>query len=299
MASLKAFGEFLRAAFAKNLAADATFVASNTRAGDPGRGPARLVDGDRWSAWCVDDGVLTPSVEITLPAPTTFNLVRLGEDIRLGQRIEGVALDIWENDAWREIATAPNVGARRLCAIPEVTATRLRLRVTKSAACPALSDFGLFLAPEPPAVDFTGKLKPQDRKGWKITTDHPGNNNADKAIDGDPNTFWNTHATSGESGFPVSLSLDLGKEHTLKGFTALPRQDGTAHGVVDRYRAEVSLDGQTWTKVAEGEFSNIRANPVEQTVPFDVPVKARHLRITALRALEKNHASFAEIGILE
>lgn len=299
VASLRAFGDFLHAAFAENLAKDAAFSASNIRAGDPGRGPARLVDDDRWSAWCTDDTVTTPSVEITLPQPATFNLVRLREDIRLGQRIRGVELDVFENGAWRRIARAHAVGACRLWAVPACTASKLRLRVTDAAACPALSDFGLFLAPEPPALDFSGKLKAQDRTGWTIACDFPGNDNARNAIDGNPATLWNTHGASGESGFPVALSLDLGKVRTLKGFTALPRQDGTAHGVVDRYRVETSLDGKTWTKAAEGEFANIRANPVEQTVLFDAPVKARHLRITALRCLEKNHASFAEIGIVE
>ncbi len=299
VASLKAFGDFLRAAFANNLAKGASFSASNVRGGRRDCGPDRLVDADRWSAWYTDDAVTTPSVEITLTKPETFNLIQIGEDIRLGQRVEGVAVDIFENGDWREIAKAPCVGARRLLSFPAVTASKLRLRVTKSPVCPALSDFGVFLAPEPPEAEFAGKLRKQDRTGWKISTDHPGNNNAAKAIDGNPDTFWNTHANSGESGFPVSLTLDLGKARTLKGFTALPRQDGTAHGVVDRFRAETSEDGKTWTKAAEGEFSNIRANPVEQTVLFEAPVKARHLRITALHSLEKNHASFAEIGIVE
>ena len=299
LASLKAFGSFLLEAFANNLARNATFAASNVRAGNRACGPERLVDADRWSAWYTDDAVTTPSVEITLPKAESFNLIRLSEDIRLGQRVEGVAVDIFENGDWREIAKAPCVGACRLWSFPTVTASKLRVRVTKAAACPALSDLGVFLAPEPPAVDFAGKTRKQDRTGWKITTDARDNNNAALAIDGNPDTCWNTHANSGESGFPVSLSLDLGKTRTLKGFTALPRRDGTAHGVVDRYRAETSEDGKTWTKAAEGEFSNIRANPVEQTVLFDAPVKARHLRLTALRALEKNHASFAEIGIVE
>lgn len=78
----------------------------------------------------------------------------------------------------------------------------------------------------------------------------------------------------------------MGTEKTLNGFTYTPRT-GTLDGVVDRYRFEASTGGRIWTVAAEGEFCNLRANPVEQTVPF-APAKARHFRFTALHALEKN-----------
>lgn len=36
--------------------------------------------------------------------------------------------------------------------------------------------------------------------------------------------------------------------------------------MTDKYQFEVSADGKNWTKGAEGEFSNLRANPIEQSV---------------------------------
>jgi hypothetical protein len=99
-------------------------------------------------------------------------------------------------------------------------------------------------------------------------------------------------------GFPQDFAVDMGVEKTVKGFTDLPRQDKTVHGMVDQYAFAVSVDGKTWTQVAEGEFGNLRANPVVQTVPCE-PVKARHFKFVARHALEKNHAVVAGIGVVE
>ena len=122
VASLRAFGAHLRATFATNLAADARLEASDVRGDDDVRyGPRHLLDDDRWSAWVTGDFVTTPRVELTLPEPRTFDLIRLREDIRLGQRVEGVAVDAWQDGAWREIAAAQSVGACRLWRVDPVT----------------------------------------------------------------------------------------------------------------------------------------------------------------------------------
>ncbi len=84
VASLRGFGELLRSAFKTNLAANAKATASNSRAGFPVR---NVLDGDRYSCWAAEDGATTPEAVVELPRPTTFNLVRLREDIRLGQRV--------------------------------------------------------------------------------------------------------------------------------------------------------------------------------------------------------------------
>ena len=68
--------------------------------------------------------------------------------------------------------------------------------------------------------------------------------------------------------------------------------------MTDRYRFETSNDAKVWQSAAEGEFANIRANPIEQTVPLKNPLSARFLRFTGLHAVEKNHVSAAEIGII-
>jgi alpha-L-fucosidase len=95
------------------------------------------------------------------------------------------------------------------------------------------------------------------------------------------------------------LSVDTGKARTAKGFFYIPRQDNCLHGMTDRYRFEVSMDGKNWAQVAEGEFGNLRANPQQQSITFSTPVELRYFRFTGLHALEKNHITVAELGLIE
>ena len=53
------------------------------------------------------------------------------------------------------------------------------------------------------------------------------------------------------------------------------------------------------TPAAEGEFSNIRANPVPQRIDLKAPVKARYLRFVGKRVVEGSHVAVAELGVLE
>ena len=113
VASLKAFGDYRRATFGTNLAARAK--------------------------WKGDT--------ITLPRAVTFDVIRLREDIRYGQRVDSVAIDSHDAGTWREIASCKSVGPRRLIRLDKpARAERLRLRVESEA--PAMwSELGLFIQP--------------------------------------------------------------------------------------------------------------------------------------------------------
>ncbi|MEI6654278.1 MAG: alpha-L-fucosidase [Verrucomicrobiota bacterium] len=145
--SLKQLGAHLRQTFAVNLAANATAKASNSRGNEPAYAPEKLLDNDIWSAWVSDESVTTPEVELALAGEKSFNLIQLREDIRLGLRLEGVAVDAWLDGQWKELAKAESIGSCHLWRVPETRASKVRIRVTKSPVCPALSDFGLYLEP--------------------------------------------------------------------------------------------------------------------------------------------------------
>ena len=149
IASLKAFGDYRRATFGNDLAARANVIASNTRGNRRMYGPANLVDGKDDTVWATDDSVKTPQVTFNLAHKSTFNVIRIREDIRLGQRIDSVAVDRWEKTGWQPVATATSIGPRRLIRLTEpVTASRLRLRVTNAMASPVLTEFALFAEPK-------------------------------------------------------------------------------------------------------------------------------------------------------
>ncbi|GAC1309634.1 MAG: hypothetical protein NVSMB24_25440 [Mucilaginibacter sp.] len=147
--ALKQFGKILKETFAVNLAKGATLTASNVRGGNKEKfGPQHLLDNDRYSYWATDDKVTTPELIIDLHRNTTFNVIRLRENIRLGQRIEAVAVDAFRDGAWVQIAAATSIGGNRLIRLPkEITTNKVRLRITKSPVCVALSDFGLYREP--------------------------------------------------------------------------------------------------------------------------------------------------------
>ena len=142
--SLRQWRTILNATFAADLAHGAAATASNTRGNDPQFAPAKVVDGQRDSYWCTDDDVTTPELVLELPKPATFNVVRIREYLPLGQRVDAFALDCWTDGAWKPLASATSIGNQRLLKVPTVTTAKLRLRITKAAACPAISELGLF-----------------------------------------------------------------------------------------------------------------------------------------------------------
>ncbi|WP_426667338.1 alpha-L-fucosidase [Mucilaginibacter sp. McL0603] len=144
--SLKEFGTRLEKTFATNLVKGATFTASNVRGGNLQKfGPSHLLDNDRYSYWATDDKVKTPQLILDLHKKKSFNVIRLRENVKLGQRIDEVAVDAWQNGKWQQIATATSIGGNRLINLPKnITTNKVRLRVTKASVCIALSDFGLY-----------------------------------------------------------------------------------------------------------------------------------------------------------
>jgi alpha-L-fucosidase len=147
--ALQEFGELLRRTFSHNLARGAKLQASNVRGNDErSSGPARLVDDDRYTHWATDDEVTTAELTVEFAKPATFRVVRLRENIKLGQRIEALALDAWSGSGWSEIAQATSIGANRLIRLDSnVTASKVRLRITRSRASIVLSDLGLYAEP--------------------------------------------------------------------------------------------------------------------------------------------------------
>ena len=116
-------------------------------------------------------------------------------------------------------------------------------------------------------------------------------------FDGDPSTAYHQGRIPGSS-LPCDLVIDMGETLVLSGFKYLPDQGGWGPGIITRYRFDVSLDGNRWNTVSQGEFSNIKNNPVEQVVSFN-DTKARFFRLTALENAEGNaNIGYAELNII-
>jgi len=130
--------------FGNNLALGASLSASNTRGGNDAFAAARVVDGDPATYWSTDDDTRRADLVLTLPEPVTFNVVDIREHVALGQRVDRFALHVDANGEWREYGSGSSIGTRRLLRSRSCTTRRVRFRVAKAAACPAISAFGLF-----------------------------------------------------------------------------------------------------------------------------------------------------------
>jgi alpha-L-fucosidase len=299
--SLREFGNLLKQTFKVNLARGAKLTASNVRGSNAKLyGPQFLTDPDRYTYWASDDAVHTPSLIIGLPVAKSFNVIRLRENIKLGQRIEAVEVDAFIDQKWLKIASATSIGANRLIRLPQiVTTNKVRLRVTKSPVGIALSDFGLYKEPArlvAPVISHDKKSM-VSKSGWKIIADS-SSLNPSNAIDENPGTIWNTLSEDSTVKFqPKSLAVDLGKAIMISSFNYLPRQDKKLDGMVDQYTFEVSNDGESWKDVAKGEFSNILSNPINQVINLQAPVSARYFKFTGRRSAKGNGITVAELGI--
>ena len=147
--ALREFRRILDATFETDFAQGAQVNANNVRGGDLDRRfmPRNVIDNRRDTYWASDDKVTTPDLVLDLKHETTLNVIRLREYLPLGQRVEGFALDVRRDSKWIEVATGTSIGNCRLVRIPAVTTSKVRLRITQSPVCPAISELGIFSEP--------------------------------------------------------------------------------------------------------------------------------------------------------
>jgi alpha-L-fucosidase len=108
---------------------------------------ANVLDADRFSYWATDDNVTTAELELALDGEKTFNVVRIRENIQLGHRVDEFTVDVWRGGQWIEFGKATSIGAQRLLRGQKITTNKVRLRITKAAASPCISEFSLFAEP--------------------------------------------------------------------------------------------------------------------------------------------------------
>ncbi|HMG36987.1 MAG TPA: alpha-L-fucosidase [Blastocatellia bacterium] len=148
VSALREFRRTIDATFNHDLARGAKVNANNTR----GRGTAQfsaanVIDGRAESYWSTDDNVRQCELTLEFERPVRFNVIRIREHLPLGQRVEGFALDVWIGDDWRQFASGTSIGNCSLVRVEPQSATKIRLRIMKSSACPAISEVGVFAEP--------------------------------------------------------------------------------------------------------------------------------------------------------
>jgi len=288
--SLKSFGQKLKETFDKDLTAGAMAKASNVRENHEQFATSKLFDGDRYSYYASDDQVLRPSIEISLPSARTFDLIRLRENIKLGQRLDSVKVSVWENNSWKLIGEATSIGANRLIKLASpITAQRLKVDLFAPVA-PTLSEFALF---KEAASNFGLATTERKRVAKQDMTIISADKHVMNAIDNNLRSIWET--TTSRSKF---VEIRLTKNEWITGMQYTPRQDAKLDGVPTKYKVYSSVDGKTWQIVATGEFSNIKANATGQMINFRAPVEAHYIRFEPMEVLSGDKAfSVAEFDL--
>ncbi|MBW1688369.1 MAG: discoidin domain-containing protein, partial [Deltaproteobacteria bacterium] len=134
-----------------------------------------------------------------------------------------------------------------------------------------------------------------DRRGWSVQA-HPNARRAQRAIDGDPSSWWRVEPNAAEAFFQV----DLAAEQWLAGVilkAARPREYPLG------FRIEVSRDGTSWQRVAQDDafrppiLGYLRPLEFRVALEFEA-VLARQLRVLRTAGAETRHWSIAEIELI-
>lgn len=215
-------------------------------------------------------------------------------------------IDDWNTCRKLGLLFEAKVGAGKLmmCSIDLTTdmdqrpvARQFRYSILKYMATPAFAPGHELTVGQ--LTDLSKQPSALQRMGASVRADseEPGHEAA-LAIDDNPDSMWHTAWTDGTPGFPHELTLTFKQPATIRGVKLLPRRDNNRNGWIRDVAVYVSDDGKTWgTPVAEADLSN---DAGWKTVTFDRPVRARHLRIRALRPQVPAHpwASLAELDLI-
>lgn len=137
------------------------------------KGPKAVLDTDLNTFVEVAAG---KSIEITTPTPITLNRLLIQEAItKRSERVEKHAVDVWVDGQWKEVASATNIGYKRILRFADVTTDRLRIRVEGARMTPGIATVSAhYYKARPPrlqvARDRNGMVSLdvyQNRFGWK------------------------------------------------------------------------------------------------------------------------------------
>ncbi|MGV8962497.1 MAG: alpha-L-fucosidase [Candidatus Saccharimonadaceae bacterium] len=142
--SLQGFRKLLDETFANNIAISAKVTAANYRGKSSNFKPQNVIDGNKDTYWATDDNIATGSIELDLNEPKTVSYILIQEYIKLGQRVKSFNIEIWENDNWKEVASATTIGYKRILQLDPVTTNKIRININDSKASPTISNVEIY-----------------------------------------------------------------------------------------------------------------------------------------------------------
>ena len=216
-----------------------------------------------------------------------INCVMLQEDISKGQRVESFTVELLINGQWVTVGKGTTIGYKRLLRFPSTTAEKVRVTINESRLEANILRIGLFHCPE--LGDNSAIRKEHiSSSAWEVA-----GSNGQKMFDNDVETIWKSNDMQ-------PLTIDLGQQLNILGFSYIPVNNVEAAGTITKYRISISTDGEKWQQIdGDREFENIRNNPIAQNVRFDKNHAARYLRLEPLETTDNGSTfSVAEFGVI-
>lgn len=205
--------------------------------------------------------------ELTVQKGATVNTLMLQEDILKGQRVEVFKVEALLNNTWEKIAEGTTIGYKRLVKFNDCQPEKIRITILETRERANIRKIGAYYAPLIEDSVQAIKLNDISSENWKLVKKHP-------------------------------LTIDLGEPHTLKGFTYNPIAGKES---VFNYVFRVSNDGKKWETLKDGEFSNIKNNPIAQFVRLQTAIETRYIQLETINGTEggKPSIEISQVGILK
>jgi alpha-L-fucosidase len=142
--SLQGLKALLDETFRTNLAAGKRVTASSSRG--TMFGASNLTDGRLETYWSANDSVGSFTVDLG----ARWNMLRLAEHVRLGQRVEKFSIESFDGSSWSVVGEGTTIGYQRLLRVPTTASQRVRVTILASRGAPAISEIGFYLSAATP-----------------------------------------------------------------------------------------------------------------------------------------------------
>lgn len=143
--SLMAFRDLREKEFGTDIAKSIKTSASTSRGKD--YKPANVNDGNPDTYWATSNDVTSASITINLGTETEVNRIIIEEYIKLGQRVQEFKVEALVNGEWAQLIEGTTIGHKIIRKFPVVKATKIKVTIIKSKACPLISNIELYRAP--------------------------------------------------------------------------------------------------------------------------------------------------------
>jgi alpha-L-fucosidase len=143
--SLMAFKELLKKEFSTDIAKGKKVTTASHRG--KGYEASNINDGNPDTYWATKDSQYAGEVTIDLGKETEVNRIVLQEYIKLGQRVQEFRVSALCNNEWKTLIDGTTIGHKVIRKFPVVKATKIKVEISRSKACPVISNVELYRAP--------------------------------------------------------------------------------------------------------------------------------------------------------